>query len=76
MVKQSIPRYMEAHEFTRFGQAFGMEIKVNHTLVEKWPLKVQKRPGQAGSQEEFNMRFQFGHSGHERYVEWKRGAIV
>lgn len=65
-------RYMADLDFGVIERVFGVAMKVKHTIVEKWPLRLKLRPGQQGAQEEFEMLRSSDHSGIERYVEWKR----
>lgn len=51
----------------------GICMKKDHTIVEKWPLRLKLGQGQAGAQLEFEILEASDHTGHERYVEWKRG---
>ena len=47
-------------------------MKVENTIIEKWPLRLKLSLPQPGVQEEFDTLQASGHSGGERYVEWKR----
>lgn len=47
-------------------------MKVEHTIIDKWPYRLKLRPGQAGAQEEFDRYLSGGLSSKERYVEWRR----
>jgi hypothetical protein len=50
----------------------GVEIKEQHTIVEKWPFKLELEPEQKGTKEEFDFMMIGGMSGKKRYMEWKR----
>lgn len=52
----------------------GIYMKQKHTIVEKWPLRLQLKHGQPGAQSEFDILQASNHTGHERYVEWRRGS--
>ena len=65
-------RYMNVVDFNRVEQLFGVALKKTHSIIEKWPLKLKLRPGQAGARKEFATLLSSGHVGQERYVEWKR----
>lgn len=65
-------RYMGKEKFEQIGEALGLVMKPKNTIVEPWPYKLKRRPGQRGAQEEFDMLLGSSHSGIERYVEWKR----
>ncbi|PHH78624.1 hypothetical protein CDD83_3951 [Cordyceps sp. RAO-2017] len=67
-------QYMRKHEFRRFGAKYGGAMKTVHTIVAKWPFRLELLPGQPGAQEEFDRLLQGGHSGEERFVEWRRTA--
>lgn len=56
--------------FVSVGQSAGMLMKKKHTIVEKWPLGLKLKFGQAGAKEEFETLLAAPHSGYERYVEW------
>lgn len=49
-------------------------VKEKATVIEPWPTSLKLRLGQEGAQEEFDLLLASGHSGLERYVEWKRIA--
>ena len=66
---------MAIHKMKMVGQLYGFETKKDHTLVDKWPMRLQLKPGQPGALEEFlNLRAS-RHAGTERYVEWKRTQL-
>lgn len=47
-------------------------VKDRHTIIEKWPMGLKKRPGQPGAQEEFDIFIAAGANGTERYMEWRK----
>lgn len=51
----------------------GIWMKKDHTIIEKWPLRLKLQHDQPGAQSEFEIVEASGHTAHERYVEWKRG---
>lgn len=55
--------------FKECGLLTDMVMKEN-TIVEKWPMRLKKKAGQPGAQEEFDLLLGTGH-GNERYVEWQ-----
>jgi hypothetical protein len=59
-------RYMEAFHFEELGRTFGVEMKKKHTIINKWPMRLSRRP----TKREFEMLYWSGHQGSERYVEW------
>ncbi|KAK7946009.1 uncharacterized protein PG986_010330 [Apiospora aurea] len=46
-------RYMRGLCVAPMLSTVGTEMKAEHTVVEKWPMRLKKRPGQDGAQEEF-----------------------
>ena len=62
---------MRKQKFDEMQQAIGLCMKEPHTIVEKWPMRRQFSSSYACSQEEFDLLQSSGHSGSERYVEWK-----
>lgn len=54
------------------GRIFGIEMKAQHSIIEKWPFAMKLRYGEPGAQEEFETLFESGQTGAERFVEWKR----
>lgn len=65
---------MQWRDFTGLGRQNGMIAKTKNTIIEKWPLRLKKRPGQVGATEEFETLLGSHHVGGERYVEWKRAG--
>jgi len=61
-------------KFKEVGHHTGMAMKAHHTIVDKWPMRLRLQPGQPGAQEEFDVLHSSGHTGNERYVEWRRTA--
>ncbi|KKK20834.1 hypothetical protein ARAM_004716 [Aspergillus rambellii] len=51
---------------------FEAAMKENHTVIDKWPYRLKRRPGQPGAQEEFDRQLGSGVSSKERYMEWRR----
>ncbi|KAI1209960.1 uncharacterized protein F4807DRAFT_425047 [Annulohypoxylon truncatum] len=64
-------RYMKLHHFDELCEVSGMEFKEQPTIIEAWPLKVKKGLHQRGAKEEFTTLLSSGHSGCERYMEWR-----
>lgn len=65
-------RYMKELRFEDMAQELGLEMKANHTIIDKWPLRLTIGPRENGGKEAFNALLASHHSGTERYVEWKR----
>ena len=63
---------MAATNFHTVQQFCGMGVKAQHTIVDKWPLRLKLKPDKTGAQEEFERLRSSDHSGTERYVEWKK----
>ena len=49
------------------SKAAQLIMKTENTIVPPWPLRLKKN----ATQREFELRFASGHTGAERYVEWK-----
>ena len=66
-------RFMRERKFDEVQRAVGLRMKEKQTIVEKWPMKLHfsSPSANAGAQEEFGLLQASGHSGSERYVEWK-----
>ncbi|KAK3615501.1 hypothetical protein LTR22_027412 [Elasticomyces elasticus] len=77
---KDVDKYFDQYmgiEMKKFGfhevpQYLSMVKKDRHTVIEKWPLRLQLRPHQRGAKEEFATLLSSAHTGNERYVEWKR----
>lgn len=65
---------MQWQDFASVGRINGMIAKANNTIIDKWPLRIKRSPGQAGAREEFEDLLGSHHIGCERYVEWKRAV--
>jgi hypothetical protein len=63
---------MRELKFAEMTQHIGLMVKEQNTIIEKWPMRLKLSLPQAGAQEEFDILQASGHSGSERYVEWKR----
>lgn len=59
-------------KFSEFAHYVGMKMKDRHTVVEKWPTRPTRKPGQPGFEKEIAMFLATDFSNTERYVEWKR----
>jgi hypothetical protein len=63
-------RYCEIFGFSQLAISNRLRIKAKHTIIEKWPLALKMRKGDAGFDEEFTMLLASGARGSETYVEW------
>lgn len=68
----TLRRYVKKFRFEEIADALGLEMKGKHTIIEKWPLRLNLGPRDEGGKEAFTALLASGHSGIERYVEWKR----
>ncbi|KAL8792020.1 MAG: hypothetical protein Q9195_005361 [Heterodermia aff. obscurata] len=50
----------------------GLRMRVLNRVIEAWPMRLKKRPGDQGAEEEFKALMESGCTGAERYVEWIR----
>ncbi|KAI9731728.1 MAG: hypothetical protein M1834_004517 [Cirrosporium novae-zelandiae] len=60
-------RYMHECRFRDIGKVAGLEMKSKNTIVQPWPMRLSKNT----TQTEFDILQASGHSGCERYVEWR-----
>jgi hypothetical protein len=58
------------HRFNQVGKAAGLEWKDNSTIIGKWPMRLSDN----ATKEEFQILQARGHTGCERYMEWRRVA--
>ena len=65
-------RYMKELQFGRLGRDVGLTMRVpkEHRIIEVWPLRLKKKFGEHGAQDEFDQLNGSGVQGNERYVEW------
>jgi len=64
-------RFME-DRFKEVALISGLEMKDENTIQEKWPMRLRE----GTTQEEFDFLIASGHTGSERYVEWRVCKIV
>jgi hypothetical protein len=62
--------YMRGVGFADMPLNVGLMAKEQHSIIEKWPLRLKLSLPQPGAQEEFDVLQASGHNGSERYVEW------
>ncbi|KAK5627367.1 hypothetical protein RRF57_003082 [Xylaria bambusicola] len=64
--------YMEGHDFSNAASSAGVMMKERHTIIPPWPLRVNggSHPTRQ-DKEDFKLLLGTGHTGHERYMEWK-----
>jgi hypothetical protein len=62
--------YSQKADFGTLGQALGLEMKTTNTIIEAWPCRVKED----STREEFEAIQRLGHTGMERYVEWRRAT--
>ncbi|KAI0838466.1 hypothetical protein F5Y06DRAFT_303779 [Hypoxylon sp. FL0890] len=65
-------RYMGMRRFEELGLIADLQMKYPHTIIDPWPMKLPDRRPTKEDQEYFAMLLASGHTGQERYVEWKR----
>ncbi|KAI0974668.1 hypothetical protein F4678DRAFT_485689 [Xylaria arbuscula] len=68
--------YMSQNDFAQAASSAGVKMKKNHTIIPPWPLRVDGglHPTQK-DKDDFKLLLGSAHVGHERYVEWKVGAV-
>ncbi|EED17851.1 conserved hypothetical protein [Talaromyces stipitatus ATCC 10500] len=67
-LEPAFERYMKRWRFLEIGKMSHLEMKARHTIIDKWPMRLSKRP----TKREFELLRWSGHDGSERYVEWRR----
>jgi hypothetical protein len=65
-------RYCKRFGFPLLALMNKLRIKARNTVVEKWPLTLKLKKGDAGFDDEFAMLFASGNWSSENYVEWAR----
>lgn len=65
-------QFMRDWDFVAIGRQAGLCMKKKHSIIEAWPMRLKKKPGQPDAKEEFMRLLASGNTGWERYVEWKR----
>ncbi len=63
-------RYKCECRIDEFSKAAGLKVNSKNTIVHLWPMRIRKN----ATQREFNVLLASGHTGSERYVEWKSAA--
>lgn len=64
---------MHQFDFADAASAAVLSMKMKHTIIAPWPLRVKSdnpHPSQK-ERDDFKLLLGSGHIGHERYVEWK-----
>ncbi|KAF2967727.1 hypothetical protein GQX73_g5860 [Xylaria multiplex] len=71
-----ITKYMDRYDFAHAASSAGLKMKEEHTIIPAWPLRVNDslHPAQK-DREDFKLLLGTAHIGHERYMEWKVGAV-
>ena len=64
---ESFNRYMQECHFPNFSRAAGLQMKIENSIVRPRPI----RPNRNMTQRDFDLLHASGHTGSERYVEWK-----
>ncbi|KAL8831439.1 MAG: hypothetical protein Q9170_005288 [Blastenia crenularia] len=62
--------YMDSCGFLPAADQAGLKMKKKNTVVEAWPMRLKKRPGENGAEDEFDRLTASSCSGAEHYVEW------
>ncbi|KAI1469074.1 uncharacterized protein F4812DRAFT_457619 [Daldinia caldariorum] len=65
--------YMAINKFELVALQYGLQMKDTHTIINPWPMKIddEDEPTEK-AKEYFSQLLSSGHTGQERYVEWKR----
>lgn len=62
-------KYAAKCGFREFSYETGLEMKMQNTIIDPWPWRHTNSTSRLG----FDLILASGHTGGERYVEWKRG---
>ncbi|KAI0005245.1 hypothetical protein F4779DRAFT_633541 [Xylariaceae sp. FL0662B] len=71
---QHFNMYKEMRGFADVAIGAGIEMKAAHTIIDPWPMAIAGGPPTAKAKEDFALLLSSGHTGQERYVEWKLTA--
>ena len=64
--------YTDQLDFSKLADSAGVKMRKRNKVVEAWPMRLQKKYGEDGADEEFGALMASSHTGAERYVEWVR----
>ncbi|KAL8804899.1 MAG: hypothetical protein Q9182_002301 [Xanthomendoza sp. 2 TL-2023] len=69
--------YMDAVGFETYAKEAGIgekgvKMKRHNSITEAWPMRLKKKAGEKGADEEFQRLMAANSVGAERYVEWVR----
>ena len=65
-------RYIQNEDFEQKSANASLGMISKHTVIERWPYRLKKQPGEEGAQEDFKLLPSSGLTGWERQVEWER----
>ncbi|KAL8670788.1 MAG: hypothetical protein Q9168_004686 [Polycauliona sp. 1 TL-2023] len=66
--------YMDRFKFDACSKHFGLQMRVQNSVVEAWPMRLKKKFGEEGAKEEFQDLLSSPFQEVERFVEWVREA--
>ena len=66
-VDKAFQSYVKEYHFEEAAKAAGLKMKSKNTIVEAWPMRLKSN----ATQDEFELLLASGHTGTERYVEWR-----
>ncbi|KAG7002098.1 hypothetical protein G7Y79_00029g063940 [Physcia stellaris] len=58
--------------FSGAADSAGLKMREQNTIIDPWPMRLKKKAGEPGAEEEFKRLMESSYSGAERYVEWVR----
>ena len=64
--------YVTRHNFRSVAQIRGMKMKNHNTIVDKWPARFTKAPGEEGAEEAFRQKLGENAQYEERVAEFTR----
>ena len=65
-------QHEQKEDFPTIVKKTSMKAKLKNTVVEPWPMRLYKDPGEPGAQEAFDRLTASGSMGAEHYIEWVR----
>lgn len=68
--------YMAGVNFSIAVANAGLQMRERQTIVEAWPMRLRKKPGELGAAEEFDELMASSCTGAERYFEWSERSSI
>ena len=65
-------QYMQEKDFPGVGEAAGLMMREEHTIVQPWPFRLDLDATDEAAKRKFDLLHATAMTGGERYVEWVR----